>query len=241
MRTPFLAALLGSTALAATALAQSQPQVTPIQVPEGQAQAKAAIAECDRLIAFLDPNRPTAGITVERAQEWKRNSDAAACKSALDRLTQASTGATDAQRAQAQLNNPQTGYGTHAPSGEAAVPEPSPGPQTTGALPSDLQALPVSRIEDMDLYNAREEKLGDVEAVVTGAGGRTFLIVSHGGFLGLGEKQVIVPAEQVGLRGDRLIVDRLSDEDIRNLPAYDRNAGYRELQESQSAQIRTLR
>jgi hypothetical protein len=412
MRTTFLAVLLGSTALAASALAQSQPQVTPpqvtptqvtpAQVPEGQAQAKAAIAECDRLIAFLNPNRPTGGITVERAQEWRTNSDAASCKSALDRLTQASAGesqpqptvagspshsqpaapaasasgstlpvpqvvvqqqqpsvtvrqakpeiivrmpppvitvqqpqpeiivrmpepdvdvavarpevqvtipqpqvqvqppgrqanvqverqepnvriertgepqiiyqqadgqpqirfeplgggqagqpataaapAADPQRAQAQLNNPQTGYATHTPTGAAVTrnqQEAAPAPQTTGALPAaDLQAVTVSKLEDMTLYNGREEKLGEVEAVVSGAGGRTLLVISHGGFLGLGEKRVAIPAEQVALRGDRLVADGLSDDQIRALPSYERNAGLRELEDAQTAQIRTLR
>ncbi|HEX2555844.1 MAG TPA: PRC-barrel domain-containing protein [Microvirga sp.] len=427
MRTTILAVLLGSTALAAAAFAQSQSSTTaPVPegqtqssattalVPEGQAQAKAAIAECDRLLAFLDPNRPTAGVTVERAREWKANSDADACRSALDRLTQASGGSppqplagtpstspagpplspaastapggalpapqvvvqqqqpsvtvrqakpeiivripppvitvqqpqpeiivrmpepdvnvavarpevqvtipqpqvqvrpagpeanvkverqepnvriertgepqivyrqaegqpqirfepvggdqaaqaapgaaaattpgagpapvTDSQRAQAQLNNPQTGYGTHTPSGNAAdrsVQGAAPGPQTTGALPAgDFQALTASRLADMTLYNAREEKLGEVEAVVSDGGGRTLLVVSHGGFLGLGEKRVAVPVEHVALRGDRLIADGLTDDQIRALPGYERGAGLRELEGSGSARIRILR
>jgi sporulation protein YlmC with PRC-barrel domain len=414
MRTLLLAAFLSSTALATAAVAQT----TPADTPEGAAQAKAAIAECDRLISFLDPTRPTGGVTVERAQEWKRASDATACKSALDRLTQASNGApaqpltaapaegqasttspaapqppatgaavpaprvvvqqqqpnvtvrqakpeitvripppvitvqqpqpeiivrmpepdvnvavarpevqvtipqpqvqvqapgpqeqanvqverqepnvriertgepqivyqqaegqplirfepvdgsgrvtgaapaasapatlaatVDPRNAQAQLNNPQAGYGTHTPSGAAApgaaapgASAPAVGPQTTGALPpAELQPMAVSKLEGMALYNAREEKLGEVEAVVTGMGGRTFLIVSHGGFLGLGEKRVAVPAEQVAMRGDRLVSDRLTDDQLRDLPAYDRNAGYRDMDNNQSAQIRILR
>jgi hypothetical protein len=153
--------------------------------------------------------------------------------------------ATDAQRAQAQLNNPQAGYGTHTPSGVAAAASPAapaPGPQTTGALPpADMQAVAVAKLEDMTLYNAREEKLGEVEAVVSGAGGRTLLIVSHGGFLGLGEKRVAVPVEQVALRGDRLVTQGLSDDEIRALPAYERNAGFREIEDGQSTPIRILR
>lgn len=436
MRTTFLAALLGSTALAAAALAQTQPQVTPTQVPEGQAQAKAAIAECDRLLAFLDPNRPSAGITVERAREWKADSDAAACRAALDRLTQASAGAAagqaqatapqaapnlppaaparepaaggaapsaqaappagpapagsallaspapgpagaagagenppaprvvvqqqqpsvtvrqarpdiivripppvitvqqpqpeiivrmpepdvnvavarpevqvtlpqpqvqvhppgpqanvqverqepnvriertgeprivyqpadgqpqirfepmgagsaatparamDQQRAQAQLNDPQTGYGTHTPPAAAQGPDRTEAPaaaQTTGALPAaDRRPIAAARLADMTLYNAREEKLGDVEAVVAGPGGRTALVVSHGGFLGLGERRVAVPVDQVALRGDRLVADGLSDEELRALPDYARGAGSREMQGDQSTEIRVL-
>jgi hypothetical protein len=153
--------------------------------------------------------------------------------------------ASDPRHALAQITNPQTGYGTHTPPVTAVVPSPAapaPGPQTTGALPpADMQAVPVSRLEDMTLYNAREEKLGEVEAVVSGAGGRTFLIVSHGGFLGLGEKQVAVPLDQLALRGERLVAVGLSDDEIRGLPAYERSAGFREVEDSQSAPIRTLR
>jgi hypothetical protein len=153
--------------------------------------------------------------------------------------------AADPQRAQAQLNNPQTGYATHTPTGAAVTrnqQEAAPAPQTTGALPAaDLQAVTVSKLEDMTLYNGREEKLGEVEAVVSGAGGRTLLIVSHGGFLGLGEKRVAVPVEQVALRGDRLVTQGLSDDEIRALPAYERNAGFREIEDGQSTPIRILR
>ena len=104
-----------------------------------------------------------------------------------------------------------------------------------------MQAVAVAKLEDMTLYNAREEKLGEVEAVVTGAGGRTLLVVSHGGFLGLGEKRVAVPVEQVALRGDRLVTQGLSDDEIRTLPAYERNAGFREIEDGRSTPIRILR
>src|SRR3712207_4243972 len=90
MRTALLAAILGSTALAATALAQGQLPATPDSAPEGQVRAKAALAECDRLIAFLDASRPTAGVTVDQARTWQRESNVDACKTALDRITRAS-------------------------------------------------------------------------------------------------------------------------------------------------------
>ncbi len=413
-----LAALLGSTALLGLAgqilpvAAQGQPAVTQDVVPAGQAQAKAAIAACDRLINYIEESRPTGAASVDQARTWLQASDATSCQRELDRLAEANqtgsapanriattpgtapqlnpaaglapavpnvpaaspaapaqvlvqqqqpnvtvrqaqpeiivrmpppvitvqqaqpeiivrmpepdvnvamaqpqvqvtmpqpqvqvqppspqsqanvqverqqpnvryertgepqiiyrqaegqpqirfepvgaaggtgttssstaprepTGAASQQSAQAQLNGGQPGYGTSlAAEARASLPAV---PQTTGALAAPMLTMPVSRLEDMTLYNAREEKLGEVEAVMAGPGGGTFAVVSYGGFLGLGERRVAIPMESLAMRGDRLLTDALTDDQLKGLPDFERNAGYREIEGAQTAQLRVLR
>lgn len=146
---------------------------------------------------------------------------------------------TDRQSAQAQLNSAgQPGYGVapgeqpqqgSAASGQGAVAPPTVEPETTGAVPPPTQTVQVSRIEDLALYNARNEKMGDVDAVVQGPDSKHYLVVSHGGFLGLGERRVALLLDQVALRGDRLIADELTDEQVKALPEYQQTRDLQEL------------
>jgi hypothetical protein len=416
MRTALIAGLVGSTALALGAIAQTQPQVTSNTIPQGEAQAKAAVVECDRLLAVLESSRPVAGVTAEQARRWKQDSQPEECRSALERVTQASkpadggpqnaqaqdqqeaasptptsgaaatprivvqqaqpsvtvrqgqpeiivrmpppvitvqqaqpeiivrmpepdvnvavarpdvqvtipqpqvqveaprqqtqtnvqverqqpnvrvermgepqivyepaegqpqirfepmgaqtaggAGATTApqgaaatppatqQAAQAQLNATTSGYGTtpgvagapgdatKAPSSSAERPGPSPEPSATGALPSPGQQLEVAKLSDMTVYTARNEKLGDVDSVVAGPDGKVQLVIGHGGFLGLGERKVLMPLEQLALREDRLVAEHLTDEQIKALPEFEKGERFRELEGRQTAPVRVLR
>ena len=63
------------------------------------------------------------------------------------------------------------------------------GPQATGAVAAP-QALTVSRINRLNLYNVQGNQLGDVERVAEGPDGKQYIIIGAGGFLGIGEKHV---------------------------------------------------
>jgi hypothetical protein len=218
MRTLLVAALLGTSALAGPARAQ-QPPVTPTEVPAGQAAAQAGIAECDRLISYLEQSRtPPSGVTLEQAREWRRALDGAACHTTIGRLT--GEGAAPAQ---------------DAPRGPGD-------PVQTGALPGlNLQNLTVDALEDMSVFNARGEKLGDVDGVLTGADNKTYLLIGQGGFLGVGGKKVALAADQLALAGDQLVAEGLSDDQIRALPEFKTGDGFKEMDGRQSAQLRRIR
>jgi predicted outer membrane protein len=96
--------------------------------------------------------------------------------------------------------------------------------ETTGAISPGAQQVAVSRITDMNLYNTRNEQLGDVERVIQGHDGKTYIVIGHGGFLGLGEKKVAVPLERVAMRGDRLIIQGMTDDQIKAMPAWNADA-----------------
>ncbi len=86
MRRALLAALVGSTISVAPAFAQGQPQVTPNVVPQGQAQGKAAVAECQQLISLLQSAPRAAGVTEEQARRWLAAGDAQSCTDARQRV-----------------------------------------------------------------------------------------------------------------------------------------------------------
>jgi predicted outer membrane protein/sporulation protein YlmC with PRC-barrel domain len=123
----------------------------------------------------------------------------------------------------------------------AARPADTTAPQATGALPG-AQGLTVSRVDDMNLYNTQGNELGDVERVVQGPDGKQYVVIGAGGFLGMGEKHVAIPVERVALRGDRLIIQGLTEDQIRALPSFDRNdRSFRQLEGNQPVQVSVVR
>jgi predicted outer membrane protein/sporulation protein YlmC with PRC-barrel domain len=114
-------------------------------------------------------------------------------------------------------------------------------PQATGALPGG-QALAVSRVTDMDLYNARGNELGDVERVVQGQDGKQYLVVGAGGFLGIGERDIAVPTDRVAMQGDRLVIQGVTEDQLRAMQPFDsNNRNFRELDNNQQVQFNAMR
>lgn len=105
------------------------------------------------------------------------------------------------------------------------------------AAQGDHHALAVSRLKDMNLYNANGDMLGDVEHVVSDAQGRNSIVIGKGGFLGLGEKQVAIPLSNVVMRGDRLVTRDLSDEQIKAMPEWTKGQQQTELDPGKTIQI----
>jgi sporulation protein YlmC with PRC-barrel domain len=71
------------------------------------------------------------------------------------------------------------------------------------------------------LYGQSGGKVGNIEDVVTNEQGHVVTaLVGVGGFLGIGEKKVGVPAEQLKPEGNRIVVSGLSADEVRDMPAY---------------------
>ena len=81
--------------------------------------------------------------------------------------------------------------------------------------------LSVGQIEDMDVYGAGGDEIGEVEDVLVDASGKVVgLSVEAGGFLGIGEKDVILSLDQVTLENDKLVT-ALTEEQLKDLPRWD--------------------
>ena len=84
----------------------------------------------------------------------------------------------------------------------------------------------VADLIDREVVNLRGEDLGEVERVVL-QGDRTYIVLSDGGFLGMGDREVALPLDRItGVRGDdELVLQGLSEDDIDAMPRWNGNAG----------------
>lgn len=88
------------------------------------------------------------------------------------------------------------------------------------ALNVDPLNVTVGDLEDMDLLNASGEEIGEVEEVLMEGGQIAGIAVEAGGFLGIGDKTVVVPLDQVTVEGDDLMTN-LTEEEIEALPEWE--------------------
>lgn len=97
-----------------------------------------------------------------------------------------------------------------------------PAPGTTGA---GISAERARALIGTDLVGADERKSGEIDnMLVDGSGQVRAAIVEWGGFLGLGQKQAVVPIENVrlGVENDKARLT-LTREQLEQLPAYDKD------------------
>ena len=93
---------------------------------------------------------------------------------------------------------------------------------TLTAIPSD--AYTVSNIYKQDVYDDKENKIGDVNDVLLDKDGRiSAVIIGVGGFLGVGEKDVAVPFNALKMaekNGDQYLVMNTTKEALESAPGY---------------------
>lgn len=95
------------------------------------------------------------------------------------------------------------------------------GSATSGDTSAQTAAVPVEDLKGMPVHDAAGEKIGEVESATTGSGGALErLVVSQGGFMGLGAKMVAIDGQQAKIEGDRVTLD-LTNEQVSELPAYE--------------------
>jgi len=81
--------------------------------------------------------------------------------------------------------------------------------------------LTVDDLEDADLYGPTGERIGEVDDVLRGDDGSSMAVsLDVGGFLGIGEKNVIIPLEDLSLVDEGVSTGMTKDE-LETLPEYD--------------------
>lgn len=64
----------------------------------------------------------------------------------------------------------------------------------------------VERMEEMDVIGANGEEIGEIDEVLMDATGRVVaVVVEVGGFLGIGEREVVIQLDQLQLQNDRFV------------------------------------
>ncbi|MGE0716242.1 MAG: PRC-barrel domain-containing protein [Alphaproteobacteria bacterium] len=80
--------------------------------------------------------------------------------------------------------------------------------------------LSVDKIKDMNVYAPDGSKIGEVDKVLEDASGQaTAAVVEFGGFLGIGETEVVVPLAQLSVSGEKLTT-ALTKEQIKAMPRW---------------------
>jgi sporulation protein YlmC with PRC-barrel domain len=122
------------------------------------------------------------------------------------------------------------------PSQQPTQAQPQPAPQP-GAAAAATTALTVERLERMNVYNARGNNLGSVDDVLVDGNRQYHVVVSFGGFLGIGERKVLLPLDRVQLQGDRLLIPGLTDDQLKQMPAYREQPGFQPVDGNQQINV----
>lgn len=111
--------------------------------------------------------------------------------------------------------------------------------RTASAETATMNGVAVSKITNLNIINMHGDVLGDVEQVVKGkSDGKDYVVIGHGGFLGLGQKHVALPLDKMVMRGNKLEMRGLTDDEIRSMRSYgDNDSGYTQLDGSQTVQV----
>ena len=81
--------------------------------------------------------------------------------------------------------------------------------------------ITVDELEDLDIYTANGDEVGEVETVLADGTGQIAAIVGEvGGFLGIGDRRAVIGLDQVGIIDGRLVTS-LTEEQLEQLPTWD--------------------
>ena len=81
--------------------------------------------------------------------------------------------------------------------------------------------MTVDELEDVDVIGPNGEEIGEVEEALTDANGKLVaLSVEAGGFLGIGEKEVVIGLDQVRFEGGKILTS-FTEEQLEALPEWD--------------------
>lgn len=102
------------------------------------------------------------------------------------------------------------------------------GASTSSSTSMDSSSMSASAEEMMGktVYGANDEKIGEVEDVILGTDGQPQqLVVSSGGFLGIGAKQIAIDVSQAKLNAEeeRVDITGMTQQDVESMPEFEYN------------------
>ncbi|HEX5796367.1 MAG TPA: PRC-barrel domain-containing protein, partial [Geminicoccaceae bacterium] len=106
--------------------------------------------------------------------------------------------------------------------------------QETAAVESPLAAMPASDVIGADVVNAEGETVADIVDLVKRTGeDQLYAVLSVGGFLGIGDKKVVVPINDLDVTQDgQIVMANASEDELKNMPQYEEE-GYETAQQQQ--------
>jgi len=147
--------------------------------------------------------------------------------------------------AMAQTSSPSSPASPSAPSTRPTPPAataPSSSSSEQRASPADLGGMSMDKLMGKTVYNSEGKKVGDINDFVvkaspgtsSGAGSTagtsgtpkeiSFAVIGVGGFLGLGEKDVVIPVSELQVTGDRVqLSSNITEDQLKQMPKYDKS------------------
>jgi len=100
--------------------------------------------------------------------------------------------------------------------------------QAAAAGQGQLRVIGDMTAEDLigqDVVNADGKDVGEIQDLVLDQNKVGYVVVNVGGFLGMGDKDVAIPASKLQLNGDNqaILLSGMTEDDLKNLPEFDRN------------------
>lgn len=82
--------------------------------------------------------------------------------------------------------------------------------------------ITIDRLEDMDIVGADGEEIGEVEEILVDRDGRIVAVAAEfGGFLGIGEREVVIRLDQLAVQSNReKLVVAMTREQLMALPEW---------------------
>jgi sporulation protein YlmC with PRC-barrel domain len=102
------------------------------------------------------------------------------------------------------------------------------GTVTTTQIPSEMRSMRAEQLVGKSVYNSAGDRVGEIDEIVVNRNSRaTAAVVGVGGFVGVGEKKVVVPLDNMRMQGDRIVVPNISKDNVDRMQAYNDDSWYR--------------
>ncbi len=101
------------------------------------------------------------------------------------------------------------------------------GTSTIGVAVEEMKAVALGwsakkQIMDKDVYNDSNEKVGKVEDIIVAPDKSvSYVILGVGGFLGLDQQDVAIPAAQLKIEGGKLMLPGATKDSLKALPKFE--------------------
>ncbi|MGP1394500.1 MAG: PRC-barrel domain-containing protein [Inquilinaceae bacterium] len=241
-RTALLAGVSGLVLIAGAARAQDsactaeierlEQQIETADLPDPKREEFATLIEgarvadqstCEEIVAEIDTEL-SANVEANRTAGVAAGAGAAATAGSTDAGTTLATGAEQAVDATVEtaedlaedtVDVANEALETAEQATEDAV-EPVAEAEMAELGDGTLTAEQIETLRGQDVINLQGEALGDVEEIVAlKESGAVHLVVSVGGFLGIGDKDVAIPLERFRMAsGERLILPDMTEEEL---------------------------
>lgn len=90
------------------------------------------------------------------------------------------------------------------------------------AVPSSFGGVKAGDLIGKDVYNGNGDRIGEIDDIILNRSSKaTAAVVGVGGFLGVGERKVALPMNQLAMKGDRVVAaTSMTKDDLERMAEY---------------------